>query len=320
MRRLSVHLGVVVTTLLVGILAIAAPVSAVVGWTLVGGPLVATLFTSTTFTFTATNLAYGSGIGCVEVQLPVEFVIESLGDPAPSDTQQDWSSGLYGGTNWVLAHSNNGGGRLDIGESVTFTITATATSAGNWIWNTHAHRRQDCTGPNIEDGLWPMVVNPIVPPSVPPTPVPTPIPTPQPTPVPTPRAEPVDTPAPTPTPAGSPTATPRPSPTGTPQPTPEVIVAVPAAPPSASGPPASVGRMAPLTDRETSSIGLGTEVFALLEGPLVWFVPSAVMGGPGLLILLFVALQAGGALAWIPAVRRMSGEPVPIQRRRRPGS
>jgi hypothetical protein len=323
MGGLTVRRGImrpvaVVTTLLLGVLAFVAPVSAVVGWTLIGGPLVATMFTSTTYTFTATNLIYGAGIGCVEIQLPDQFVIDSLGDPVPSDSGHDWSSGLYGGTNWVLAHATGGGGRLDIGESVTFTITATATSAGDWIWNTHAHRRQDCTGPDIEAGLWPMVVNPITLPSVPPTPVPTAVPTPKPTPAPTPRAEPVDTPEPTPTP--SPTATPRPTPTETPQPTPEIIAAGPAAPPSAPGTPVPVGRMAPLEDSETSPIGLGSEVFALLEGPLVWFVPSAVVGGPGLLILLFIALQAGGALAWIPAVRRMSGDPVPIQRRRRPGN
>ena len=67
-------------------------------------------------------------------------------------------------------------------------------------------------------------------------------------------------------------------------------------------------------------MAVGTEVLALLEGPLVWFVPGAVVGGPGLLILLFIALQAAGAMAWIPAVRRMSGDPVPIGRRRRPGT
>jgi hypothetical protein len=60
-------------------------------------------------------------------------------------------------------------------------------------------------------------------------------------------------------------------------------------------------------------------VLALLEGPLVWFVPGAAVGVPGLLVVLFLVLQAAGALAWIPAVRRMSGDPVPVKRRRRPG-
>jgi membrane protein implicated in regulation of membrane protease activity len=60
-------------------------------------------------------------------------------------------------------------------------------------------------------------------------------------------------------------------------------------------------------------------MLALLDGPLVWFVPGAAVAVPGLLVVLFIALQAIGALAWVPAVRRMSGDPVPIQRRRRPG-
>jgi hypothetical protein len=80
--------------------------------------------------------------------------------------------------------------------------------------------------------------------------------------------------------------------------------------------------VAPLNDieRGTSSIGVGTEVFALLDGPLVWFVPGAAVAVPGLFVLLFVALQALGAMAWVPAVRRMSGEdPLPLRRRRRPG-
>ena len=59
-------------------------------------------------------------------------------------------------------------------------------------------------------------------------------------------------------------------------------------------------------------------VAALLDGPLVWFVPGAAVGVPGLLVLLFIALQAAGAMAWVPAVRRMSGDSAPSQRRRRP--
>ena len=50
------------------------------------------------------------------------------------------------------------------------------------------------------------------------------------------------------------------------------------------------------------------DVLAMLDGPFVWFVPGAAVGIPGLLVLLFVALQALGALAWIPAVRRLGGD------------
>lgn len=38
---------------------------------------------------------------------------------------------------------------------------------------------------------------------------------------------------------------------------------------------------------------------------IVWAVPAATLGAPGLLILLWVALQTGGALIWTPAVRRL---------------
>jgi hypothetical protein len=304
--------------LLVCVVALAAPVAGVVGWTIVGGPLTATVYQSTTYTFTATNLLYPQGIGCVEVQVPASYVIDGLGTPVMSDGYP-WIAEVYGGTNWVLAHATGGGGRLDPGETVTFTVQATATQAGLWDWNNHAHRRQDCTGPDIEPGLLPMVVAPVILPSAPPTPVPTPVPTPRPSvaPTPAPTAKPAETSAPTPTDTPSPTPTPRPSAT------PRQSVAPVAVTPDDSSPPGSpepVGRMAPLSDGSgTTGVSVGTEVFALLEGPLVWFVPGAAVGVPGLLVVLFIALQAAGALAWVPAVRRMSGEPVPMQRRRRPG-
>ena len=45
---------------------------------------------------------------------------------------------------------------------------------------------------------------------------------------------------------------------------------------------------------------------------MVWIVPAAAFAGPGLLLLILVAVQATGALAWIPAVRRLRGEDEPI--------
>lgn len=47
------------------------------------------------------------------------------------------------------------------------------------------------------------------------------------------------------------------------------------------------------------------------KGFSVWAVPAATIAGPGLLILLWMALQAGGALAWLPAVRRLRGDRSP---------
>jgi hypothetical protein len=39
-----------------------------------------------------------------------------------------------------------------------------------------------------------------------------------------------------------------------------------------------------------------------------WSVPAVGIGVPGLLLIVWVALQAAGVLAWIPAVRRIRGD------------
>ncbi len=61
-----------------------------------------------------------------------------------------------------------------------------------------------------------------------------------------------------------------------------------------------------VADEASMEIGFGE--IDLLAGVEVWAVPAATIGVPGLLILIWVALQAVGALAWIPAVRRLRGE------------
>jgi hypothetical protein len=75
-------------------------------------------------------------------------------------------------------------------------------------------------------------------------------------------------------------------------------------------------RVAPLDDSAggaTDIVDAGLNILAMLDGPFVWFVPGAAVGVPGLLVIAWIALQAVGALAWIPAVRRMGGD----DRRRR---
>jgi hypothetical protein len=43
----------------------------------------------------------------------------------------------------------------------------------------------------------------------------------------------------------------------------------------------------------------------------IWSVPAATLGVPGILLIVWVALQAVGALAWIPAVKRLRGDEDP---------
>lgn len=56
---------------------------------------------------------------------------------------------------------------------------------------------------------------------------------------------------------------------------------------------------------------VGLELLGLLDADFVWFVPAASVALPGLLVIRWVVLQAIGALAWIPAVRRMADEDRP---------
>lgn len=65
-------------------------------------------------------------------------------------------------------------------------------------------------------------------------------------------------------------------------------------------------------DLSGASVGL----FAGIE---IWAVPAATIALPGLLVLLWVALQSVGAIAWMPAVRRLKGG-GPARPRARPRS
>jgi hypothetical protein len=295
--------------------ALPALASAALLWTLVATPLTATVNVSTTFTLTATNLDPLMELGCLEVDLPTSFVIDSLGTPIASN-KDTWLSSRVG--NAVIVQSGNGGGRLKLGQSVQFTIRAHGTIAGVFEWANHAHRPQDCS--KEEQAGVPLVITVL--PAVQPTPTPTPRPT----------AEPTGTPRPTPTPTplpvpslplpsvGLPVLTATPDPTSTPEPsvTPELSPTPAATDRAGAGPgggasDAGAGQnfqLARVAGDETSGDGVdvGVELFGIAGTDYVWIVPAASVALPGLLVILFVVLQAVGALAWIPFVRRMEEE------------
>jgi hypothetical protein len=64
---------------------------------------------------------------------------------------------------------------------------------------------------------------------------------------------------------------------------------------------------APRIAFEEPELNLDVASLGVLAGVDVWAVPAATIGGPGLIVLLWVALQAGGVSLWIPAVRRLRG-------------
>ena len=308
------------TVAAVAIAALPQVAAGLLVWTFVVVPLTATAGQGTAFTMTATNVAGPDDLGCMEVALPSSFAIGSVSDPVASNGD-DWVATQSGTT--VEVHSLSGGGRLNIGESVTFQVTATPSKAGVTSWPNHAHRQQDCSG-LTEVGLPVQVV--VVPPLVA-TPAPTPRPTPSPTARPTVRPSPTASlpsslaPVPSLKPSASATTTasqavnsqrPRPSasasassaPTATQLPGGAVATASPGAG-AVGGPPSS---QAPRVAPDPGAITIGPGTLNVLDGIGTWSVPAAVVGVPGLLVVLWVALQTVGALAWIPAVRRLRGD------------
>jgi len=119
-------------------------------------------------------------------------------------------------------------------------------------------------------------------------------------------------------------ATPRPTPIGSPSATP---ASSPAESPTGTGPPQLDRSPRPSSQPGqggTSSSPAPTPALALAGAPdepiapfsldfafggmqFDWFIPVAVVGGPGLLVIVAIALQLFGALAWLPAVRRYLG-------------
>jgi hypothetical protein len=45
-----------------------------------------------------------------------------------------------------------------------------------------------------------------------------------------------------------------------------------------------------------------------LDTAQLWFGPAAVLGGPGLLVLLWVGVEVLAGIAWLPAARRLRGD------------
>jgi Bacterial Ig domain len=74
---------------------------------------------------------------------------------------------------------------------------------------------------------------------------------------------------------------------------------------------APIGDLAPRVDFAELRLDLRPTGLNLLAGVEIWSVPAATLAVPGILLIIWVGLQAVGALAWIPAVRRLRGDGEP---------
>lgn len=329
MRRPTTALGA-------GLVALVLPalVRAALVWTMTVSPTIATQGQPTGFVVT-TSVVVGGNIGCIGVDLPASFAIQSVSTPIASNGG-NWRVSVS--ANAVIASALTDPDRISkVGQSVSMTINAVPTAAGAFTWPNHVADHPDCSGSTLTGVPLPVTILPAPTPTPSPTQVPTP--TPRPTPVPTP------TPVSTAWPTGSPTRSPNPSASEsdgssrTPTPPGDGVTtggepsATPGSSTSATPSPSPRGTQAaapraltvvPFDDSASGGggvdFGTGLNVLSRLGDPFTWLVPGATVAGPGLLVLLFVGLQAIGALAWIPAVRRMGDHDDRRRRPRRPVS
>jgi hypothetical protein len=316
------------------------------GWTIDWTPATVVQGIPTRISLTATNTAGGASVGCVRLQVPIEFSVGTVGidavQPAHAWTV-DPPSGGAGGSTIVQVHAVSDKDVLkNDGDTLAFHLTVTGSVPGTYVWPANSLDHANCSA-----GMDSSSVNVAVVAGAPtPTPVPTatPKPTPTPSPKPTPAAAPTPTATPprTPMPMVSPTASTVAAPSGTPVQTstpsaapgstpvaaPFGEVAVPPlGPPTGSGstggggsgtgaPIDAASATSPFTVAATTDdTGIDASIVATSLGSLdgmVWAVPSLVLTVPGLLLVLAILAQIAAGAAWVPVVRRKLG---PFRRR-----
>lgn len=326
MRALHRRSGVAAAVIgCIALLAATIPVAAAVLWTMTVSPTTAVEGESTTFTFTVTNGDALALIGCVVVQLPRSFAYES-GHVVDSSSGAEWRLERSGRA--VSVHAVANGGRLRALESVRFAITLTPQETGTHAFAGDAYSAIDCTGTASPLALAPTVLV-----SAGATPIPTPTPTPTPkslaTPTPTPLTN--ATPTPTPDPPASPGASDSAAPSAQPSETDaaETPGGTGSEGPGGSGPDASPAASGGSSQRDgggsisalgidplsgepsaDAPVSLNLGPLSALGGAPEWSIPAVVVGTPGVLLILWVALQVSAALAWFPLVRRLRGSPL----------
>jgi hypothetical protein len=367
MTRNAVRSAVAAVVLSAICLVQPGPAAALLGWSQTASPNNAQAGQATAVTMTVTNdnllaLLGVDSIGCVRVNVGPNFTIQSVTITA-APAGRTWLASHAGAI--ATARSEDGGGRLRIGQWVRFVVSAVPLAPGTYSWTTRAFRDEDCGGSAMA-GTATHTINVA------------PAPTPTPTATSTPTARPTSTPAPTPTPGASSLPIPTLGPIVTPLPLPTASVPVitspnpstpaPATPTPADATPrpadaagdggseAALGSPSPPAEDRDPAAGTSQETpggappdappngnrsgggsvpapaqsaepagaaelayhdqrLDLALGPIgglgslqIWAVPAATIGVPGIVVLLWVALQAGGTIAWLPAVKRLRGE------------
>ncbi len=283
------------------------------GWTLTASPTSVSLGVPTDIALTATNIKGGATVGCVEVQPTPEWTVNSVRIDSVTSGLHWTANAVSAGTNLVIVHAVTEADvlKLDKTDRVVFTINATGTAIGTYIWPASSRDHADCSA-GIDAASLSMSVVGTAPVPTPPTPFPVASPsatassgaTEAPSAKPTTHA----TSGPSVTPALSPPTSPSASQPDTTQSPSGAVTPHPAA--SSSPSPSDDPFVVPGAGNE----GGGGDGFSVDPGSMwfgngvVWIVPGIALTVPGLLLVLIVIAQALGGAIWLPLARRRIGE------------
>jgi hypothetical protein len=276
-----------------------------------------------TITNTASDTSASDAIGCIQISLPNAYRLNSA-TIAPASNGGKWSIDPVAKKTTAKAKAISDADRL-LGDPdddrIVLELNVTGLKLSGAAWTVDSWSDVGCSSSHTTGAVHMSVVLLSLP-----TPTPTPAPTPAPKPTPRPTA--IVTPAPgatavptTPPPApfGTPTASSAPPPSDVPPPAPPSSAPTPTgSAPLGGGPIAIVpvptdrpGRTTgqpfgpPLSGSDVSLSGMGLDGLGML-GPFI--VPGFLVAASGLLVLLILLLQAGGAAIWLPIVRRRIGD------------
>ncbi|MFL5682011.1 MAG: hypothetical protein ACJ77O_02560, partial [Chloroflexota bacterium] len=125
------------------------------GWVVTATPIAVVQGIPTNVVVTATNINGSGSVGCVRLQVPSAFTVNSVGvdlvTPARPWTADPPASGAGGSTIvWVHAVTEGDVFKND-GESVVFHVRVTGSSPGVYAWPAESRDHANCTS-GIDSG------------------------------------------------------------------------------------------------------------------------------------------------------------------------
>jgi hypothetical protein len=341
--RRRVAAAAVVAVMLAALLALlTTPLTAAgvvpTAWTVTATPLTLTEGQAADVTLAVTGGT--TRIRCLLVSVPADFTVLDA-NVASVPAGETWNASFSAiAPTQVTFSLRSGGGGIQLLQAADLEVQVMPMTAIASAWTTSGHTGKSCTSPDVGPPLLPLQPFVIIPgptPTATPTPTPTDTSTATPTPSPTATSTATPTPSPTATSTATPTAARSPSPTPTPVPT--ATRSQPATPTAtAAASPAPSATIQPAATPSPSSNVAGGAVAGTTggEGPndagisvadpradaqvsagelgsidamgYAWLVPGALLGLPGLLLLLIIGTQAGLASLFVTLTGRAMPE------------